>query len=223
MPSNNLGTVTVFVKPAPYGLYRFCDVSKWQSDMNWSRAAVTLDFAYAKASQGTFTDTQWLANYSETQSIGFPLGMYHYYDNRINWKRQADYFLGLYDAYPTGLLPTVDLEVQTTAPVIADVLNFCADVMAHIGTWPIIYSGPNYILTYLGKIPEMSRFPLWISHYATDKRWPLDAPRVPLPWFAMDWWGWQFSADGNGQGKYYGAQSTAIDLNVAWSIPRWPA
>jgi len=205
------------------GLLRFCDVSKWQSDMDWSITSKRLDFAYAKASQGTGTDPQWINNYSETQSIGFPLGMYHYYDSSVSHTAQAAKFLSLYREYPTGLLPVIDLEKQATvSPKIVDILNFIATVAENIQALPIIYTGPGFILGYLSKISELSQYPLWIAHYATDKRWPLDAPRVPLPWFPLDWWGWQFSADGNGQGLYYGAKSSAIDLNVAWTLPKWP-
>ena len=202
------------------GLLRFCDVSKWQADVNWAVTSTRLDFAYAKASQANFTDPQWVSNYLETKSLGFPLGMYHYYDNKVSWKVQADYFMSMYDKYPTGLLPALDLEKQTVNPKVADLLNFVADVMEHIGAHPIIYTSPSYIQQWFWNIPEMSQFPLWIANYATDPKNPLPAPRIPLPWFAMDWWGWQFSADGNNQGKYYGSTgSLAIDLNVAWTLP----
>jgi len=210
------------------GLYRFCDVSKWQSDMDWTRASRVLDFAYAKASQGTYTDAQWLNNYNEVKHINntradkFLLGMYHYYDFAVSYSSQSDWFRNMIDSYPTGLLPAIDLETQRIAPTMAHVLNFIADIADHIGALPIIYTGPSFIMQYLAPYHELSRYPLWIAQYATDRRWPLAAPRIPLPWFPLDFWAWQFSADGNGQGKFYGAQSTAIDLNVAWSIPRLP-
>lgn len=203
------------------GLLRFCDVSKWQVVMDWTKTAARLDFAYAKACQGAYSDPQWVANYNGAKAAGISLGMYCYYDNTVSRAVQSAKFISMIDTYPTGLLPAIDLEVQNRAPVMSDVLNFVADITQHIGALPIIYTGPNYILTYLSKITEMSRYPLWIANYATDKRWPLAAPRVPLPWFPLDFWAWQFSADGNGQGAYYGAQSNAIDLNVAWSLPVW--
>jgi len=204
------------------GLYRFCDVSKWQSDMDWPRAARVLDFAYAKGSQGAWIDPQWENNYSSCKALGFPLGMYHYYDFTISRAAQSTYFKAMIDAYPTGLLPAIDLETQRVAPKMADLLNFIADIADHVGALPIIYTGPSFIMQYLSPYHELSTFPLWIAQYSTDKRWPLNAPRIPLPWFSLDFWGWQFSADGNNQGKFYGAQSSAIDLNVAWSIPRMP-
>jgi GH25 family lysozyme M1 (1,4-beta-N-acetylmuramidase) len=200
------------------GLYRFCDASHWQGDMDWTKAAARLDFAYAKTSQGIITDSQWIANVDGCAAIGFPLGGYMYHDTTIPWKRQVDYFLELYYFSAVPLIPVVDLEMVRPAPKVADILNILADIMAELQVFPIIYSAPSYIMQYL-TLPDFAQFPLMIAHYATQKNWPLAAPRVPLPWFAMDWWGWQLSADGNGQGKYYGAQSTAIDLNVAWSIP----
>ena len=202
-----------------WGLLRFCDVSKWQSTMDWPRAAKVLDFAFAKSSQGTWTDVQWTANYSGAKAAGIPLGMYHYYDFTISRAAQSAKFTQMIDAYPTGLLPAIDLETQRVAPKIADVLGFIGDIAEHVGQLPIIYTGPAFILAYLTNYHELSRYPLWIAQYATDKRWPLAAPRVPLPWFPLDFWAWQFSADGNGQGKYYGAGSPAIDLNVAWELP----
>ena len=203
-----------------WGLLRFCDVSKWQSVMDWTRTAQVLDFAYAKCSQGPWEDPQWHANYQGAKAAGIPLGMYHYYDNTVSRQANTDKFIAMIDQYPTGLLPALDLEKQTRAPIMAHVLGCIGDIAEHIGALPIIYTGPDYILTYLSRYQVLSRYPLWISHYSTDKRWPLAAPRVPLPWFPMDYWAWQFSADGNGQGRYYGASSNAIDLNVAWELPR---
>jgi len=203
-----------------WGLLRFCDVSKWQSVMDWPKAAKKLDFAFAKTSQGVGLDPQWVANHTGAKAAGLPCGGYHYYDSRVSWQAQADFFLTEWRKADTGLLPAIDLEKQREAAAnVPGILNMLADVVAEIKARPIIYTGPDFILTYLTKIPELADYPLWISHYATDKRWPLPAPRVPLPWFPLDFWGWQFSADGNGQGRYYGAQSNAIDLNVAWELP----
>lgn len=204
------------------GLYRFCDASKWQVDMDWAKASTRLDFGYAKSSQGKWLDPQWVANWSECDGLGFPLGAYHYYDTTITPGAQAAFFLETLSRYPTPLVPAIDLEMVRPAPRLVDILQFIGDIVEELQVLPIIYTGPAFILAYLQAAPELSQYPLWISHYSTDKRWPLAAPRVPLPWFAMDWWGWQFSADGNGQGKYYGAQSPSLDLNVAWSIPWMP-
>ena len=199
---------------------RGIDVSKWQGAMNWDTAAKRVDFAYIKSSQGIFTDAQFETNYQGATAAGIPLGFYHFYDPRVNWQLQVEYFTDIIERHPTGLLPAIDLEILTgTTPNPAHILLFIAAVAEHINALPIIYSGPSYILTYLSRFPELGRYPLWIAHYAKNPRWPLPAPQVPLPWYPFGWTIWQYSADGNGMGSYYGAQSAAIDLDIAWELP----
>ena len=197
------------------------DVSKWQGVMNWPITAKRVDFAYIKASQGISTDTYFTANYNGANDNGVPVGFYHFYDTRVNWQLQYGHFADLIDRHPCKLLPAVDLEFLANAPApqMANILLFIAALAEHINALPVIYSGPSYILTYLSRFPELGRYPLWIAHYAKNPKWPLPAPQVPLPWYPFGWTIWQYSADGNGMGPYYGTQSKAIDLDIAWDLP----
>ena len=67
-----------------------------------------------------------------------------------------------------------------------------------------------------GKIgQEWQDLPLWIARYSTSASHPWDNDTAsklrPRPW--VDWQRWQWSADGNGMGAYYGVQSAATDRN----------
>lgn len=68
-----------------------------------------------------------------------------------------------------------------------------------------IYTGYSYWQTYGSTDAAWTQYPLWIA-------WPVDPYREPLPlkpWTTYLYHQWTF----NGDGKYYGQQSTGLDLD----------
>jgi lysozyme len=202
-------------------MYKLIDVSQWQKQMDWQKAAKLVDGAYIKSSQGTYPDPYCAANVTGVKDNDIDFGLYHYYDTRVSWKAQLDYFTGINGLYNPDFLPAIDLEMLSPAPKLADILSFIYGLNANIVNYPIIYSGPNYILNYLTYVHDLADYPLWLAHYSKHPRWPLAAPQVPLPWHPDGWAIWQYSADKNGEGKHYGASSRDIDLDICRYLPVW--
>ncbi|MEW5941069.1 MAG: phosphodiester glycosidase family protein, partial [Chloroflexota bacterium] len=65
-------------------------------------------------------------------------------------------------------------------------------------------NAPNSI-AQSSNLEYFHQYPLWIANYGAAE------PLVPKPWSKQEWLFWQFSKVGNG--KAYGVESAAIDLN----------
>ena len=73
---------------------------------------------------------------------------------------------------------------------------------------PLIYTNRYYWNRYYSNRPGWGDdWDLWVANYQAR------SPALPIGW--TDYAIWQYSADGNKLGPYYGGQSTAMDLNVA--------
>ncbi|NPV77892.1 MAG: hypothetical protein HPY59_16145, partial [Anaerolineae bacterium] len=76
------------------------DVSFWQDNNNtpqqidWNKAKKAgAVFAFIKASQATFTDSDFEYNWQNAKTAGILRGAYHFYDYRVSPKTQATYFI----------------------------------------------------------------------------------------------------------------------------------
>jgi len=213
------------------------DVSHWQAKrdvvpavhMDWEKCKQAgAQFAYIRAGSVTkisgdlYEDFEFRYN-SEAAPGLMPIGYYWYWRPNFSSLLQADFFCGLIEGKDWRLPPVVDVETTggLSAGAIADrLVNFCEDVWDGLGEWPVIYtrgsfwnptaSGPG-----VGDHPLWASLDLWVARYANlPEPWgnPGDSPVLrPRHW--NDWLFWQFSADGNGRGAEFGAQSRSIDLD----------
>ena len=202
-----------------------CDVSFWQGTMNWHTARQSgIEFAFIKATDGTTgLDPQFKTNWRATKELGLPRGAYHFFRTNLDPIMQAALFVAAIDLCKLGWgeLPLV-CDVEDKGTVAARVAGFFATaptyvsveqkvktftdyVSTHTNGEPVmIYTSPSYISTYF-KNPMWSQYPLWIANYVRT------APSVPAPWVPGLEKYWQI---GYGDGKFYGAQSLKIDLDV---------
>jgi lysozyme len=209
-----------------------CDVSFWQGTMNWNTARQSgIEFAFIKATDGTGgVDPQFKLNWKATRELGLPRGAYHFFRTNLDPIHQATLFVETIESQGLGwgeMSLVVDVEdkgttlknsVQArvagffaTAPVgmtvEQKVKTFTDYVSTHTNGEPVmIYSSPAYITTYF-KNPMWSQYPLWIANYVRT------APSIPVPWVPGLEKYWQI---GYGDGKFYGAQSLKIDLDVGY-------
>jgi len=100
--------------PTPYRP-RGVDASHWNQKIAWDKvSAAGVRFAYLKASQGTrIVDARYAHNMRAARAQGISVGSYHFYDYRLDGRKQADRFVstmsrhgGLADSLP----PVVDVE-----------------------------------------------------------------------------------------------------------------
>jgi GH25 family lysozyme M1 (1,4-beta-N-acetylmuramidase) len=88
----------------------------------------------------------------------------------------------------------------------ADVAACAAEIKRLFGRAPIVYTAKWYWDTWIGTPTCLNRYDLAVAHYTAAT-----APLMPRGW--TEWKIWQYSADKNGKGSEFGAQSSDIDLD----------
>jgi lysozyme len=194
------------------------DISKWNG--NWDAAKAKqagATFAFIKASQATYTDPQFLANWKKAKEAGLLRGAYHYLDYTKPGIDQANYFADLLKNDPGELPPVIDYELRRTDNNPSAALGFLRDCLDQlikrtelfensITKRPMIYTGPGFWIEYgdQTKSDYWIQFPLWNAHWTTSS-----APLIPLPW--PMWQFWQFTS--KGPGEAFGGEGLSMDMN----------
>ena len=194
------------------------DISKW--DGNWDASKAKLagaTFVFIKASQATFTDPQFKANWQKAKDAGLIRGAYHYLDYTKPGIDQANYFADLLKNDPGELPPVVDYELRRTDNNPSAALGFLRDCLDQLTKRtelfedmsikrPMIYTGPGFWMEYgdQTKSEYWIQFPLWNGHWITS-----NSPKVPMPWTM--WHFWQFTS--KGPGEAFGSESLSMDMN----------
>ena len=188
------------------------DVSKWQWEINWPvTASRGIRRAYIRGAYGLEKDPYFAPNWSGIQGTGIERGVYLYPLYKLSFDVQLDYWLrGLPNVEQGDLPPAIDIEFNAgekkpDALYQMAMLKLLARVEKEFGKMPVIYTSPSIIKSYL-KMPEFGQWPLWIANYNET------TPAIPLPWQPETWVGWQHPRLANG--KWYGASSKSIDLDV---------
>lgn len=184
------------------------DVSEYQGQMTWSKALDQgIQFAYIRASKGYREDLQYDRNVAELTRLNIPFGVYGVLFAQYDPAPQIASFLPLI----AGQLPPVcDLErpgtgeVYPVATVRAHVSEYVQAVKAKTNGKCLIYSSKGWWDHWLYMIQPVC--PFWVANYTS-------ALKPAMPVAVTSWEFWQWSADGNGKGAQYGAQSAAIDLD----------
>ncbi len=194
------------------------DISKW--DGNWDAAKAKqagATFAFIKASQATFTDPEFRANWQKAKDAGLLRGAYHYLDYTKPGIDQANYFADLLKDDPGELPPVIDYELRRTDNNPSAAIGFLRDCLDQLTKRselfadatikrPILYTGPGFWVEYgdQTKRDYWIQFPLWNAHWITSS-----APIIPPPW--TTWQFWQFTS--KGPGEAFGSESLTMDMN----------
>lgn len=198
------------------------DVSRWQGRMSWgvsqSRGILA---AYMKATQGSkYVDPTYAYNRAECIARGIPWSGYHFFVGNEDYHAQVINFLdqvgvrkpnGTYTII-TPEVPVIDVEVKpstmTSGAFKAALANFLRYFYQLTGIVPDVYTRKSFWDVVIGVLDSPYIGKLWVAHYNVY----LNQPDIPKQW--ETWEIWQISADGNGLGPYYGAESRSIDLNI---------
>ncbi|MFT9056079.1 MAG: glycoside hydrolase family 25 protein [Ethanoligenens sp.] len=141
---------------------------------DWMALRGQVQALYFKASEGTtFIDPKAATFAQNAQAVGLPFGFYHYL-----WPRgdaaysaaQADYFYKQVRKYPYSCIPAVDVEESgglTRTVVSANVRAFAEEFQRLSGQQVMIYSGRNFINTYLDR--SLTTYRLWIAQYGVTE------------------------------------------------------
>lgn len=187
------------------------DVSDAQGTVPWRALTVGgLDFAFARASQGTtIRDEHFATNWSMMKACGLPRGAYHVFEPTEDADAQVDYFLAQLAGDFGELPPVVDVEITpsttsggkappafpSAAAYQAALLRWMSLVESKTGKRVMIYIQPWYWSTYLGADPKLTQQPLWAAG---------SAPRGQANW---PWVFWQ-----HGQPAHWDSRVWDLDL-----------
>lgn len=191
------------------------DMSLAQSKLHGIRFNICRATFPSKAVKYMNTDVRFTQNADASPNF-FPTTAYHVFRPQWDGAWQAD---GFYQAISEKNFfnhVAIDVELneynQSKGVFQTELLKFI-DRLAYYGyDSPLIYTRASFWNPNVGNPSWASKYPLWVARYGTSQPWyGENDPYRPLPW--NNWTLWQWSADGNGLGDYYGAQSNSIDLN----------
>ena len=194
------------------------DISKWNGNWDANKAKLAgASFAFIKASQATYTDPEFIANWQKAKDAGILRGAYHYLDYTKPGAEQANYFADLLKNDPGELPPVIDYEVRRTDNNPAAALKFlreCLDQLIKrtelfedsITKRPMIYVSKGMWTEYGDQTNReyWIQFPLWSAHWTTSS-----APLIPATWSM--WHFWQFTS--KGPGEAFGSESLDLDFD----------
>jgi len=191
------------------------DVSKWQGMMDWQKCkAAGAKYAFVRATVGAgYKDEQFERNYKEIQKTGLPVGFYHvvvpkYGGRPITAEANMDNYFDGEAGKPADFPVVLDCELTNgdNPRHITSVIEGCIEILEDNGYDVMIYTGAWWWVRNVMPADKWCNYPLWVANYTTAAE-----PYMPRDW--AEWAVWQHSADGNGLGSKYGADSADIDLN----------
>jgi GH25 family lysozyme M1 (1,4-beta-N-acetylmuramidase) len=194
------------------------DVSAYQGDINWGSIARYLDFAYAKATEGTYyTNPDFYNQYEGPYDSHLIRGAYHFaIPNNSSGEAQAEYFIahgGGWSGDGKTLPGALDIEYNpygsecyglTQSQMRSWVWDFVDEYAYKEGVYPVIYSTTDWWSTCTGNDGNFAKYdPLWIANYSDSHGGPL-----PNGWGFYTFWQYRDSGSLPGdQDVFNGAYS----------------
>jgi len=159
------------------------DVSGYQGDLNWASIAPSIDFVYAKATEGTYyTNPDFNNQYEGPYDQGVIRGAYHFgIPDNSSGATQADYFAthgGGWSADGLTLPGALDIEYNpygaecyglTQAQMTSWIWDFVNEYAYDTGVYPVIYSTEDWWSTCTSSDSGFASYdPFWIARYASS-------------------------------------------------------
>jgi lysozyme len=147
-----------------------------------------------------------------------PVGYYWYFRPQHDPVAQADYFCNLIKDKIWDLPPVLDLENSGylgPVSVTEAAKIFIMQVYVNLDIWPLLYTRGYWFNDNTVDDAVWDFVDLWIARYTSrSKPWGnlFDSSKLQPRGFD-DWKFWQWSADANGRGPEFGAESKSIDLD----------
>jgi len=197
---------------APVFEVEFDDISKWNGPVNFQTMRQFVQMVIIRAGYGDAgIDPLCEQNVAGARAVGLEYSLYWFLmpRNNTNWQVTLDSFSKVWEKYKGRVYPVFDHEYTELGKVDTTkwMYNLKDGFIKETGVKPILYSRKNWIETYTTQPAWLADLFLWVAQYNQY----IAAPAVPLPW--KTWWGWQWSADGNGMGPAHGGASSSMDRN----------
>ena len=184
------------------------DVSAYQGDINWAAVAPNIDFAYAKAAEGTYyTNPDFDNQYEGPYDYGVIRGSYEFANPAdASGTADADYFVahgGGWSGDGKTLPGALDIEYDpygsecyglTQSQMVTWVRAFVTEYAAKEHVYPVIYSTTDWWTSCTGNSSAFASLdPLWIANYTASGGGPL-----PSGWGFYTFW--QYADSGSQPG-----------------------
>ena len=185
---------------------KIADISKWQGDIDWSKAAKELDFVILRASCGTSEDSKYEQNVDSCIENGIPFGSYHYVKagTEEEARTEAITFLKITASkkrQPIFYIADIEYEAQTKTTTESVCVSFL-QTLRDEGCEKIgLYINTRY--EWAGKAIDMCDI-MWIPHWGkNDGQIPDDKYKPDHPHEI-----WQYTSKGTLAGVNWN-----VDLN----------
>lgn len=181
------------------------DVSNHQGRIDWQKVRDGgVAFAYIKATEGgDFRDKSFERNWQASAAAGIPRGAYHFFTACKPGIEQARNFIAAVPRESGSLPPVIDVEHDgpcrdgvVVTDLVAEIEIFMADVEAHYGVRPFVYTTAEFQAANLeGKLASEM---FWIRSLIIEPRFRTRQWRI-----------WQYHNRGRRSGI-----NGPVDLNV---------
>jgi GH25 family lysozyme M1 (1,4-beta-N-acetylmuramidase) len=183
------------------------DVSAYQGTINWASVGPSIDFVYAKATEGTYyTNPDFSNQYTGPYNQGLIRGAYHFaIPDNTTGAVQADYFAshgGGWSADGRTLPGALDIEYNpygnecyglTQSQMTAWIWDFVNEYAYDTHVYPVIYSTHDWWSTCTGNASGFQNYdPFWIACYCSS------AGTLPAGYGAYTFW--QYADSGSEPG-----------------------
>lgn len=225
-PSLNLHTLVNYLttKPTKFEpsaqitrVVQFPDVSFYQGDINYSIMCMQTEAIIIRAGQNLWVDTKFERNYIEAKKCGKKVGVYWFYDDRIDPGRQAallisllagkkfemEVFIDWENSYGGGFggLANVVAMMQAVESAKNNGLIDIKDVGLYTGYY--WFRGHSNATTNASQYNYLKNKPLWLAWYTSNP----DNVLIPAPWTKLNHW--QFGTPT----VNWGQETREIDMN----------
>nr|DAU73873.1 MAG TPA: hypothetical protein [Caudoviricetes sp.] len=163
---------------------KIADISKWQGNVVWAKAAAELEFVILRASCGISMDVKYLRNVEGCVQNGIPFGAYHYVKagTAEEARREASYFVFCTEKaakQPSFFIADIEYEAQTQMTTEAVCVAFL-DELRKLGCKKIgLYINTRY--KWAGAAIGMCDI-VWIPHWGlNDGNIPADKYKPSCP------------------------------------------
>lgn len=179
---------------------------EWQPEISISRG---IKYVASRLSVGNYyIDETFKVNFAKARRYNLPFAGYHVVSPLFSATDQMNFvFKYLKDYSIDRLVLDVEVHKNQSQAKITDVVYGCVQESLNAGYSPIIYTRANWWNSFVLRRAYWKELDLWVANYGVL------SPAIPIDWKTVGWKLWQYSADGNFLGNYYGVASNHIDLN----------
>lgn len=189
---------------------QFPDCSFYQGEIDFDIMATKTRAIILRAGQGTYKDEQFDRNYAEAKRVGLLMGVYFFFDDRVDPRKQAETLIRILGGKTIEMEVFIDWE-NSYGGQFKGLANVVAmmQLLENYGYTLGMYTGYFWFrensnpITNAGQYAYLKNKALWLAWYTTNPANVL----IPAPWLRLTHWQWGTPA------VAWGQKSREIDMN----------